>query len=605
MSTTEIVYKDIAPGADEDALVTTASAAAFSHPELLPFGGPIGRTMSLELDQWGLDGTFFPAEDQERVGFWSVQLSGADGSFREGPTIEVSFDEQYSAMGLTIDFDAATGDHPTRVGVKWYQQGTLKAAGEFTPDRTSYFCNQKVTGFDRIEITVLETRLPYRYVRIGKLIFGVIRRFGMGELRKASIVNELDRLAASLPVSKLTWTLDSREDTDYLFQMKQPVEVVNDGRLLGVYYIDGSSRAARSIYDISCCDALGVLGEIPFPDSVYHDWSARELTEEIVGGYFELDIQAPDITVSGILRKESRRSALQQLLFAWGACAATDGQAGIRIFQPKDSKANTLGMERVFHGGKASTAAIVTEVRVTAHTYTADEKGTIDVGGVKYRDGRTVFALKNPDVTVNDKANIHMVENATLVSSANVQAVAHRVYDDCVRRTTVEASVLWDGERLGDALSVPMPWGGTGVGTLTKMTIKLSNTVVAGSVLRGEEMAFLDRLVCDQGQEDVDEWLALRRKGWAAMTEKERTRWMEGMRGAYNAGDLNRVIEALEYLVRLSRGVGNEVEIALPDIIDVSSGTPVVRHRWQVGDIPSRAPTAAVFGKHKRLLGSQ
>lgn len=58
----------------------------------------------------------------------------------------------------------------------------------------------------------------------------------------------------------------------------------------------------------------------------------------------------------------------------------------------------------------------------------------------------------------------------------------------------------------------------------------------------------LENLITDRTEADVLRWKALRDKGWANMTEAERAEWSAGLKGAYNATDLNRVGTALNYL---------------------------------------------------------
>ena len=118
----------------------------------------------------------------------------------------------------------------------------------------------------------------------------------------------------------MKWTLDSKDDVDFMFQLKQPVEVRNNDNLIGVYYIDGYSRSAATVYDIECYDALGVLDETPFSGGVYTNKSAKELLSEIVDGDFEIEYDSAitDITLAGALTATSKREAIQQVLFAWG-----------------------------------------------------------------------------------------------------------------------------------------------------------------------------------------------------------------------------------------------------------------------------------------------
>lgn len=61
-------------------------------------------------------------------------------------------------------------------------------------------------------------------------------------------------------------------------------------------------------------------------------------------------------------------------------------------------------------------------------------------------------------------------------------------------------------------------------------------------------MSIIDTLITDRTQSDVTRWRTLRDKGWAGMTADEKAEWSAGMKGAYNATDLNRVIAAMDTL---------------------------------------------------------
>ena len=60
-------------------------------------------------------------------------------------------------------------------------------------------------------------------------------------------------------------------------------------------------------------------------------------------------------------------------------------------------------------------------------------------------------------------------------------------------------------------------------------------------------------LITDRTQADVDCVRQLAAKGWAAMTAEERAAWNGGLKGAYNASDLNRVGSAVEYVANRLR----------------------------------------------------
>lgn len=69
----------------------------------------------------------------------------------------------------------------------------------------------------------------------------------------------------------------------------------------------------------------------------------------------------------------------------------------------------------------------------------------------------------------------------------------------------------------------------------------------------------IDELIFDRTQQNVNRAEELSAKGLTGMTAAEKAEWFSGMKGAYNALDLNRVERAVEYI----EGHLN----ALPDIM--------------------------------------
>lgn len=54
-------------------------------------------------------------------------------------------------------------------------------------------------------------------------------------------------------------------------------------------------------------------------------------------------------------------------------------------------------------------------------------------------------------------------------------------------------------------------------------------------------MSVLDTLITDRTQADVTRWKTLHDKGWFRMSPEEKVEWSSGLKGTYNATDLNRV----------------------------------------------------------------
>lgn len=99
----------------------------------------------------------------------------------------------------------------------------------------------------------------------------------------------------------------------------------------------------------------------------------------------------------------------------------------------------------------------------------------------------------------------------------------------------------------------------------------------------------IDDLVTDRTQADVERVKALAAKGFAAMTAAERAEWLTGMKGAYNASDLNRVGTALNYLAgRLGPICGKIITwTAKTDwaVTDIITDTQAETYRQQIQDI--------------------
>lgn len=99
----------------------------------------------------------------------------------------------------------------------------------------------------------------------------------------------------------------------------------------------------------------------------------------------------------------------------------------------------------------------------------------------------------------------------------------------------------------------------------------------------------IDTLVTNRTQADVERVRELAAKGFAAMTTDERAEWLAGMKGAYNASDLNRVGTALNYLVtRLDTICGRSITWAAKTdwaATDIATASQAAEYRQQIQDI--------------------
>lgn len=478
----KIVYQDIAVGAQEDATVTTTPAQAGSRPADLPAGVDPVPIATLELNHWLLGGDRQLKRSQP-IGFWSSQLSGADGTFPTPPSITVDFDQQYTSLGILLQFDPSTGDYCSAVTISWYQGATLLAEQRFSPDGPGYFCERTVSAYNRVVIKLDATSLPYRRARLTRIMFGIIRTFLRDELRQVKVTEQVDLISSVAAVNTLDFTLDSHDDVEFMFQLRQPVYAYDGETLVGVFYIDSSSRKGERLYDLSCVDAIGVLDEDVMPAAVYEAKPLRALLEEVLDGKFllELDPELEKETVSGYLPDCSRRKALHQIVFAARAIVDTSGSEAVRVSRLKDTAAETIPPSRIYDGGSVETSAVVTAVSVTAHSYSKTGGGndTVEIGGETWYHTTAVTTIKNPNVTASDKQNVKEFKDATLVNPGNVAAVAQAVYDHYMRRSRQRVKIVMAGEQPGSHVTASTPWGTAVTGHIASMSITLSGIAAA------------------------------------------------------------------------------------------------------------------------------
>lgn len=483
----KIVYKDITPGADTDAAVSTSAAEALSDASLIPFGVSSEAVATLEPNGWGLSQDY-KTRDKQTVSFWSKDISGADCSFATPPTITVAFSERRTTTGLSLVFSKASGDYCSQISVAWYHGATLLASDTYNPTAIAFSARKTVAGFDKLVFSFEKTSLPKRRVKVDGIMFGIVREFDSSELTGASFVHEVSLISDTIPVNVMDISICSAADADMLFQNKQPVEAYNGETLIGTYYVETGKRTGVSMFNVSCHDIIGVwdtdetAGGIWFTDTpltdilaeVFGDVSVFDVAEEYAGS-----------TLRGHVPAGTKRAALQHIAFALGAVVDTAGTEKVRIFPAQTGAGANLSSARTFSGGTIETAEKVTEVTVTAYIIFDERPGdndeSIEYNGVKYRYYTDTKHAYNPDAVSSDPANKVKYIGAYLVNLSNAQRLADNLMEYHRRREKYAFSHVLDGQEPGGRVGVALPWDGTAKGNITKMSISVSGIAVSAS----------------------------------------------------------------------------------------------------------------------------
>ena len=238
--------------------------------------------------------------------------------------------------------------------------------------------------------------------------------------------------------------------------------------------------------------------------------------------------------MTGYLPVCSRREALQQIAFAVGAVVTTQGDGTVRLLPLETAVSGSFQESSIFTGAKVSREKQTAAVQLFVHSYgqTDDQEvlldnepvhgedalfvfaephhsyaltgGTLTAAGEnwvritaegevtltakKYRHTTSVRTRTNPLATAAEKGNVFTVENATLVHSGNAEQVLQRLYAFCELKQVLHQNVVVDGQRAGQLVDSPDPWGGLTAGYITGMESEFTGSGHTAAVtIRGKE----------------------------------------------------------------------------------------------------------------------
>lgn len=464
-------------------------------------------------------GTLLPDTPESIAwGWWSAELSGEGGRFAREPVLTVRFSDDrgaetvHSSAGLTFTFAATL---PKEVQIAWYGRGgMLLAEQSFAPDRFTYFCERQVEDYSKLVIRIPSMRFPGRYLRVTRLLFGVLELLDETRIGKAVLQEEVDPSLLTLPISTLEldfFTANGRFSlldpmgAYQLFQWKQKIEANKslDGVNipLGSYYLQEAEGTVDAVTKLSCVDMLGILDTVEYDGGLYEDTPLSQLLTEILapeGFQFALDPTFADVTIRGHLPVGSKREALWQIAFAIGAMMYPARRELLQVIPLPTRSSGEISPARKQIGHHVKLEKLVTQVDVVSHQYVRSEEeskdlqradlgvgehkitfstpvsvvsvegatlvsahanycvvnvdtaGEVRVLGYDYADTTTVHTVKVTNLPAGAKQGVERIEGATLLDPAKAPAAAQRLYDYYQNRYTDEGGTLPGVELAGE-----------------------------------------------------------------------------------------------------------------------------------------------------------
>ncbi|MCC8089907.1 MAG: hypothetical protein LIO55_00595 [Oscillospiraceae bacterium] len=333
------------------------------------------------------------------------------------------------------------------------------------------------------------------------------------------------------------YTLSTADPSDYVYGT--PVAFYHNGDFIGKFYMSGITRTGKNLYTIKCISAVGLLAKSYHYGGIYRGDKFSEVLSVIIGGTiaYTLDDELADEAVYGWLPIATRRENLRQLLFAMGACIKQDDDGEPFITGFSTDSVSDIADSRVYAGGSVEYPNPKTVVSVSEHQYAeydSDEEVTLFDGSVTSSqivtpNGKSVYgsiikfdepchdlsadgteilesgvnyAILSPSsaCTLTGKIYTHTVrqvtrpeyssgscevavEDATLVSAANSENVASRLYNYYAGARTVSSDIIVGSERPADAVALYDAYDEYAKGLLASLDITLSSVLKASATV--------------------------------------------------------------------------------------------------------------------------
>lgn len=504
---------------------------------------------TLEPDSWRADGTFSTLADDitSGIGLWSATQSDASGVFVAPVILTITFGSLHTTKGVTLDMSPYE-NWCNDLNIKWYNGASLLSNLNFFPDEALYVCNNLVTGFNKLVITFNKTNMPYRYLKLKRIIYGEEVNWGPDEIVSVSVLEEVNPISAEITINTLNFQLHS-DNADFsilnpqgiytALQKLQPMSVIGtvDGVDLdyGTFYLTEWQNITETQITMSAVDMVGLMDKTMFKGDIYNAVQAGTIINAIMtsaGLPYNLDASISTVPLTGWIPYSTHREALQQVCFALGAMVDTSRDVYVNIKANPTTAATHLTLEEKFTGGKVTLLPIVTGIELTEHNYVASTEavnlytgslsagtytvffsnpahtltvsgaviassganhavltvsttGVVTLNGKAYKDTPVIITKDNPLITATDPKNVLKIETAYLVSSSNSAAVIQKAYDYYQNRVKQEFSTIYTDDRTGTQVEIDTIYETTKTAIIESLEINLTGGFVQKVVAVG------------------------------------------------------------------------------------------------------------------------
>lgn len=350
------IFEFVDQKAAQDAMPTSSPQDSMSQIEQTLEDNTLDTAYTtLEHNRWGLNQNFKPLPDNlsgVHTGWVSSVMSGADCMFEANPYLEFSFSEPHSSIGFSLHFENSTGGHPVRFNVSTYDENNiLLTSKDVVNHNVKSVVSLLSPDYRRVCFTFYETSAPYRRVRIGKVVFGIVETYDNDSIAETSLQYEIDPIADRLPSRKAVFKIDNsgrrfnlvNPEGIYAY-LQQPqsfsvfmgvgdsldtVEQVSMGEF---YFTTASAEDSGLTAEISAYDWFYWMDKTAYSNTLTGTWTLEEaVTAILADAGISCDIVMPEsaglITLNKITEEVTHREAMRLAVQA-ACCTAFFDRSG-------------------------------------------------------------------------------------------------------------------------------------------------------------------------------------------------------------------------------------------------------------------------------------
>lgn len=506
---------------------------------------------TLELNNWLLNGTQPLPPTDIATGKWGVlssELSDAAGDLATPLAVAAVFDNPHTSAGITIRGDTDNRLWDSEVTITWLGEfGATIAQTVFEPNDVIYFAEQLVEDYYGVVVEVTKTNRPHSRAVISQIQFGLEYLFGDTELLEANTVSEISPVSECVFVGQHNFTIVGAGDrfgalsaTSLLNALQSGQEVYVSAtideipREFGTYYLDDWVAQDGIRVQFKCVDIIGMMSKRDCIGGMFNDTPLATVLNTLFSSFgvaFEVDGALSAETLTGWIPVTDCRTALQYVCFAIGAVAIVTPDNTIRVTPLQEAIRSTFDRDRKFIGQTLERRKEITDVQVTAHTYTPatgdklkvlDQAydaglwdiyfdkpltnyeitgatitvqhpnmitidvavaGTVTVLAHEYLDETTLARVQRQTPLAGGARAYLQADKCTLVSNANAAYVAKKLYDYYAMSRRVEYRAVLQDENIGEYAKVFATEFSLIIGPIVKMVVNLLGMVTTFQVV--------------------------------------------------------------------------------------------------------------------------